>query len=264
MAAPQEVEVAAWIAELVKRQFGIVVGPPTERDGNDETGLTNDFTFDSVTPPLALEVTRLRDDFESPSPDDLGAMRKRLEGFLSGTEWPHWSAGIRPETKLRSDLEPAIKRMIEWMQAANLEKLGPGTYMHDVPSDLLYRMGDTFVRDCHRAQMAGAVLITRNEADGLRIVPVAEFSDSKSLLRPLTRALSAKEKSLALAKKRGYVTILGVDVEREDTTGYLAEGVRAPGFPRAVDHLWLCLREASKVFYAKRDERRFRMFDLPE
>ena len=32
------------------------------------------------------------------------------------------------QTKLRSDLEPAIRQMIEWMLAADLDTLGPGTY----------------------------------------------------------------------------------------------------------------------------------------
>jgi hypothetical protein len=33
-----------------------------------------------------------------------------------------------------------------------------------------------------------------------------------------------------------------VDVEREDTIGYLAEGVRVPDFAPKIDHLWLFVR----------------------
>jgi len=59
------------------------------------------------------------------------------------------------------------------------------------------------------------------------------------------------------------VTMLAVDVEREDASGYLTEGTKAPGFPLEIDHLWLFVRGSSKAFYAKRDERRFRALDIP-
>ncbi|MGH2545560.1 MAG: hypothetical protein ACRDHJ_01635 [Actinomycetota bacterium] len=64
MATEAELEMASCIAELVQRQYGIAVGSVTERNGKDDSGLTNDFTFDGPDLPLALEVTRLRDDFE--------------------------------------------------------------------------------------------------------------------------------------------------------------------------------------------------------
>jgi hypothetical protein len=77
--------------------------------------------------------------------------------------------------------------------------------------------------DCDAARKAGVVLITRNAMSGLRVVPVAEFSDSRSLQRPLARTFDEKTASLGRAKKRGYVTMLAVDVEREDARGYLRE-----------------------------------------
>ncbi len=61
----------------------------------------------------------------------------------------------------------------------------------------------------------------------------------------------------------GYVTMLAVDVEREDASGYVDEGTKTPDFPIVIDHLWLFVRESSRVLYAKRDERRFRLLDLP-
>jgi hypothetical protein len=229
----------------------------------DDSGLTNDFTFDRAVPPLALEVTRLRDDFERPPPYALHRMEKRLERFLAEKGWPHWTVGIRPETNLRSDLEPAARRIVEWMLAAELTTLGPGTFTHDVSPDLIVRMGDPFMRDCEQARVAGVILITRNDKGGLRVVPVAEFSDSKSLQRPLARAFANKTKSLGRAMERGYVTMLAADVEREDARVYLSTGVKAPGFPPQIDHLWLLVRGANKVFYAKRDDRRLQELDLP-
>jgi hypothetical protein len=259
----QELEIAGWVAELVARLYEISPGSPTKRDGMDGSGLTNDFTFDDMDPRLAVEVTRLRDDYENPSPEERAGLEKRLRSFVANKEWPHWTVGVRPETKFRSDLEPAVQRMIDWMLAADLGTLGPGTYTQDVSADLIYRMGEGFMRDCDRARMAGVVLITKNAAGGLHVIPIVEFSDSKSLQRPLARAFERKTASLRRAKAKGYVTMLAVDVEREDTSGYLTEGTRAPGFPNEIDHVWLFVRGSSKVFHAKRDERRFRALDFP-
>ncbi|MEO8291747.1 MAG: hypothetical protein ABI635_01300 [Actinomycetota bacterium] len=263
MATTQELEVAAWIAALVEDLYEVEVGPPTERDGLDDSGLTNDFTYEDADPRIAIEVTRLRDDFESPSDEEQSALRDRLQRFVDSKDWPHWTVGFRPETRFKSELEPAAQRIIEWMLAAEVDTLGPGTYTSDLSADLIYRMGENFYRDADAARMAGVILITRNETGGVRLIPGFEFSDSRSLQRPLARALERKATSLGRAKTLGYVTMLGVDVEREDASDYLAEGVRAPGFPVDIDHLWLVVRGSGKVFYAKQDDRRFRAFDLP-
>jgi len=264
LASEQELEVVASVAELVTRLYGVAAGPATERDGQDDSGLTNDFTFDRAEPPFAVEVTRLRDDFENPSPEEQCNLEDRLRRLLAKRDWPpDWTLGVRPETRLRSDLEPAVEQMIEWMLAANLNTLGPATYTHDVSSDLIHRMGQRFMRDCERARMAGVILIKRAEANGLRVIPVAEFSDSKSLQRPLARAFLKKTASLGRAKARGYVTMLAVDVQREDASGYLGEGTKTPGFPVEIDHVWLLVRGLGKAFHAKRDDRRLQMIDLP-
>lgn len=256
---------AAGIAELVELQYGIVAGAATERDGRDDSGLTNDFTFDDAEPPFAVEVTRLRDDFEHPSEEEHRRLERDLRRRVAKNGWPpDWVIGIRPETKRSSVLEPAIARIIEWMVAANLNMLGPATYTIDVPNDLLSRMGNGFMQDCDRARMAGVILVGRGNGDGIHVMPVVEFSDSRSLQRPLARAFEKKTASLGKAKRRGYVTMLGVDVEREDAHGYLNEATRAPGFPLEIDHLWLIVRGLGKAFYARRDDRRFRMIDLPD
>ena len=258
----QEREVAGWVAQLVQREYNVVPGLPTERDGRDGAGLTVDFTYDEADPPFAVEVTRLRDDFERPAEAELRRLEVRLQRHVTSKGWPHWCVGIRTETKLKSDLEPAIHRVIQWMVAAGLDKLGPGTYVHDVPADLLYRMGDRFMRDCDTARLAGVILITRRSEGGLWVLPVVECSNSKSLEWPLTRAFARKAPSMGRAKTRGYVTMLAIDIEREDAGGYLSAGVKAPVFPSTIDHLWLFDRGSGKAFHAKRDDRRLRAFDL--
>jgi hypothetical protein len=62
---------------------------------------------------------------------------------------------------------------------------------------------------------------------------------------------------LGTAKDRGYVTFLAVDVERKDTRGYLAAGVRMWDFAPKIDHLFLFVRkipgsDLDSAFYANR------------
>lgn len=54
--------------------------------------------------------------------------------------------------------------------------------------------------------------------------------------------------------------MLAVDVEREETRYYLAEGVKMPDFPPVIDHLWVFVRESpggklEAVFHASRHQR---------
>ncbi len=136
LATTEELQIVSWVAELVHREHGMVAGQATERDGSDGSGLTIDFTFEGADPRFAVEVTSLRTDFETPSEKDLRRFKARLTRFANQKNWPHWSVGVRPETKLKSKLGPAVERIMEWMLAANLDTLGPAFYSHDVPLDL--------------------------------------------------------------------------------------------------------------------------------
>lgn len=93
MASEQELELAGWVAELAERLGGVQSGPATERDGRDDSGLANDFTFGNAAPPLAVEITRLRDDFENPSLEEHRALEERL-----------WRLGL-PRLRLTREVE---------------------------------------------------------------------------------------------------------------------------------------------------------------
>ena len=91
--------------------------------------------------------------------------------------------------------------------------------------------GRDFTKECGDARLKGEIEIQRRSEGRILVIPVLEFTDHKSLQRRLARALGEKaSRSLGVAKERGYVTMLAVDVERADTVGYLAEGVRMPDF----------------------------------
>jgi hypothetical protein len=268
-----ELEVVRWVERLVKQAFGIVAGSSTERDGKDDSGLTVDVTFEDADPRLAVEVTRLRTNFERPDLKHWADFQRRLRRFVNRRGAPHWLIGVRPETSFRSGLGPAIERIIEWMLAADLDELGPGTWSRDVSIDVLHRMGNRlmrdFFRDCEDARLKGVILVRRESAKGIQILPIEEFSDSRSLQRPLARAFRAKARSLGIAKAKGYVTILAVDVEREDALGYLREGVRVPDLALAIDHVWLFARESpggalEATFCARRDQRRVKRLERVE
>lgn len=263
LATPQELQIAGWVAELVERELGTVPGPPTERDGQDGSGLTVDFTFDDVHPPFAVEVTRLRDDFELWDADDVRRFKARIKRRAKAKGWPtDWSIGLSPETSFKADLAPAVERMLEWMVAASLDRLGPGSWSADVPMELFQRLqsvkGRDFTKECREARLRGVILVQRLQANGIVVIPVAESSDHQSLQRPIARALGKKaSRSLGTAKERGYVTFLAVDVERKDTRDYLAAGVRMWDFAPKIDHLFLFVRkipggDLDSAFYANR------------
>jgi hypothetical protein len=137
--------------------------------------------------------------------------------------------------------------------------------------ELLARMGDKqrdrFFRDCDRACLRGVIVVYRTAAGCIRTAPVVEFSNAKSLQRPLTRALERKAKALGKAKAKKYVTMLAIDVEREDARDYLADGVRIPDLPPTIDHLWLFVRSADgsleAAFHAARTREQRRLQRLP-
>jgi hypothetical protein len=274
LATPQELQIADWVAEFVEREFGTVPGPPTKRDGQDGSGLTVDFTFDDAAPPFAVEVTRLRDDFELWDADDVGRFKARINRQAKANGWPtDWSIGLSPETSLKDDLAPAVERMLEWMVAASLDRLGPGSWSADVPTELFQRLqsvrGRDFTKECRDARLKGVILIERLQANGILVIPVVESSDHQSLQRPIARALMEKAtRSLGTAKDRGYVTMLAVDVERKDTRDYLVAGVRMWDFAPKIDHLLLFVRkipggDLDSAFYANRtrEGRRLKRLD---
>src|SRR5437867_4715574 len=97
MATPQELQIVGWVSDFVEREYGTVPGPPTERDGKDGSGLTVDFTFEDADPRFAVEVTRLRDDFEDWDADDLRRFKARIARFVDAKGWPD-----RKSTRLNS------------------------------------------------------------------------------------------------------------------------------------------------------------------
>lgn len=233
---------------------------PCRQNGERDPRLTVDFTFDSCAHPFAVEVTSLTDHFESPTPDAVEGLRQRLESEATRLEWPHWWVGIRPETKLKGDLPGAVATMMRYALELGVKELGAATYSADL-GIMATRLKPEFHRECDRARLLGVISVRRAESGGIVVLPVCESSDSNSLRRPLERAMSAKTKSLGESKRRRYSTMLAIDVERADAHGCLREGVRVPGFPRDIDHLWLFVRhgrrgELRHAYYANRDDRR--------
>ena len=140
MTTDQERQVADWIATLIDRVYGVAPGPWTARDAKDDSGLTIDFTFDDAPDPIAVEVTRLRDDFERPSEEHMNALVRRLTQFVNAINQPNWSIGIRAETPLQDSIGREIERTIEWVLAGELDVLGPPLAMADISDDLADRM----------------------------------------------------------------------------------------------------------------------------
>jgi hypothetical protein len=276
----EERQVVEWVADFVERQHGVVPGPWTERNGNDDSGLTVDVTFDNADPPppFAVEVTRLRDDFEKNwTKPRLAQFEARVGALARARGWPGCMIALHQETSFNNDLAPAIGRMMEWMDAASLPALRPGSWSPGyVSMDLLARMQKVkdrdFAEECSDARLKGVNEVQRGSTPGVLVMWVDEFSDDRSLQRPLARAFGAKASgSLGVAKDRGYVTMLAVDVERADARNYISDGVKIRDFPAKVDHLFLFVRETlsgdlEAAFYANRSRegRRLKRLALAE
>jgi len=244
---------------LVESRYGLVPGQPTHPDPNVDP-VTVDWTFEDAEPRFALEVTTLRDRFETPTSEHVEQFRASIRRHGQKVGWPGWVLGIREETSLNSALAPMITRLIDWMIAAHLDRLGPAGYVRDVPPDLLHRMGRRFMDDCEQARLNGVIQISRTSGDEVHLLPVEESSDSRSLRRPLERTLRDKTDALRRAKACGYVTMLGVEVVREDAQVELRRARRAPGFPASLDHLWLLVRDQgngdlARAYHARSDDR---------
>jgi hypothetical protein len=131
--------------------------------------------------------------------------------------------------------------------------------------------GRDFTKECSAARLKGEILIQRRLAGGILVVPVEEFSDHKSLQRPLACAFEEKlSRALGIAKDRKYVTMLAVDVERADTRGYLGGGRQDARLP-AEDRPPVPVRSEDSgrgpgrgvLCQADREGRRLKRLDLP-
>jgi hypothetical protein len=216
---------------LVESRYGLIAGQPTHPDPNVDP-VTVDWTFDDADPRFALEVTTLRDSFETPTSEHVEQFRAAIRRHGRKVGWPRWVLGIREETSLNAALAPAVTRLIDWMIAAHLDRLGPAGYVRDVPPDLLHSTGRRFMDDCEQARLNGLIQISRTSGDEVQLLPMEEWSDSRSLRRPLERTLRNKADALRRAKACGHVTMLGVEVVREDAQVELRRARRAPGLPR--------------------------------
>ena len=247
-----------WVRELVRDHLGENVGPETRRNGSPpDTDLTIDYTFDGCTDRFALEITTLGDYFESPSDEHWKQFQIGLEREAKNIGWPDWFIAIRSETKLNPTLLKSVATMMRFAQELDVEELGAATFAKDLGPDLASRMQPHFYRACNQARLNGVIYVARKRSGGVWFLEGRESSDSHSLARPVDRAMVAKSKPLGVAKRRGYWTMLAIDVERQDAHGYLAEGVHAPRLPAEIDHLWLLVREAPDgalrdAYYARR------------
>jgi hypothetical protein len=260
LSSSQELEVAEWVERFAERRFGRPLGDRRTGDGIHDPDLTVDFIFDRADVPTVLEVTRLMDTFENPASEERKTFEKGLNRYLRAKDpGRSWVVAIDPEASLKAGLAPSIERLVEWMLANDLRRLRPGMPASGVSLDFSSREGRAFARDCHEARIAGVVeLERRSEGTDLLLIPLTEFSNGKALLRPIARAFEKKATPLAKAKSRGYVTVLAIDVVRDDAGPYLTEGARVGDFPPPLDHLWLFLRGSgglSRAFYSNRTDR---------
>ncbi len=263
MASPQEIQVVEWVADFVELDLGVIPGPWTEGNRMGGSDLSVDFTFEAADPPppFAVEVTALRDDFERNWTDAFVAkVEDRIRKFAKARGWPGGVVALHQEVSFDDDLAPAIEATVDWMDATGVDRIRPATWSAGLPGDLIQRIlkakGHDASKEFSDARLRGVNEIQRLPSGDVLVIWVHEGSDHRSSQRPLVRAFAKKGSgSLRVAKDRGYVTILAVDVEREDTRTYLGAGVRVPDPGQKIDHLFMFVRKApggdlDAAFYA--------------
>jgi len=256
----REVEIAEWVERFVREHLGEAPGPRCRQNGERDPDLTVDFTYEDAMPPFALEITSITDHFDEPDVRHVRSFRRRLNREAAKLGWPHWVVGLRTETKLSSGLAPSVVTVMGFAVELGVPELGTASYPRDLGADLASRLTAEFYEGVRQARLHGVISVARTDSGGVRTIRVEEFSDSRSLGRPLERAMAAKGMRLGRAKRRGYWTMLAIDVTRTDAERYLM-GYRLPGVPKGIDHVWLFVGQRPggplrAAFYANREERR--------
>lgn len=224
-----EEQIAEYIEAAVARHDGRDLGARTRGDGSN--GLRVDFTYDTATPPVAMEITALVD----PDVRSLGAELLKLEASLQETvraeHLGSWLLGIRVGANVGRLREPLIELL-----RRNRGRTGVALYTADqAPEDM---SDDNLV---HLARLIDLGLVSALHTDGENEVsifpPVANTLTSDSGFGTLLRAtMSANVDKLREAKSRE--THLVVTLDRSDLNPDPGR-TPAPELLDGIDVLWV-------------------------
>ncbi len=229
-AREEEEQVAEYIEDEIARCDGRNLGTRTRRDG--DAGLRVDFTYDSATPPVAMEITAL----VQPAVRALGAellkLEARLQQVVRTESLGGWMLGIREGTNVR-EIEG---RLIELLRR-HRGRRGVVVYSADnPPGDLT---GDDLVLVSELSGMGVVTAMYSDQDNELSIFPpISDMTGTDGFGALIDGAMAANVDKLREARPRE--THLVVTLDRSDL-GVDPASTPAPALLDGIDFFWVVL-----------------------
>lgn len=238
--ADHEDDVATSIEELLRRDFGRVLGPRTKQD-RPPPGLRVDFTYDSAEPAVALEITAIDDELQRRAAAAAFQAKERLTTIVRNEGLGSWAVAFDATASLKillSEVETLIRL---WSSKSPTKGafLRPGQYGADDLMQFTWeRQRREFIAEHERMRRLGLVELHFVGPDESRVEFLAqsEMFVVEHGLDAVAQAL--EDNSAKLGEARPRETHLAVHVRRPEMSSDLSEAdtLQLPG---EVDVLWL-------------------------
>ncbi len=210
-----------------------MLGPRSRRDGQDDSGIIVDFTFDESDPPLALEVTTVQDDSFLSARSQAQKLADRLTEAAEQEGLLPFMFSLNERTDMKTVFEP----LLELMRSG--EQIRP---MHYTSGDLKKWESEGTLEDkLAKHQMLDSWGI--GEAYPLphgKSTTVATWGESFGGWAPATGLddIVAANLTKLIAVGPSYEKHLAVGIGKYRVSQYV-ELTPIPHLPRALDRLWL-------------------------
>lgn len=233
-----EEQVAEYVEEEVARYDGRNLGVRTRRDGSG--GLRVDFTYDTATPPVAIEITAVAIEITAlvePDVKALGAellkLETKLQEIVSSEELGAWLLGIGVGANMRDLRQPLIDLLRRHRSRNGVAIFTADETPEDMTDGDLRLLAELF-------DLGLASAMRSDEGNELSIFPpIGNAQESDDSLGTLLRtAMAANVDKLREARPRE--THLVVTLDRSDLS---PDPVRTPTpeLPDGIDMLWVLL-----------------------
>jgi hypothetical protein len=226
-----EEQVAEYVEEQVARYDGRNLGVRTRRDGSG--GLRVDFTYDTATPPVAIEITALVDPGVRALGAELLKLEIELQEIVSSEELGAWLLGIRVGAKVSGLRQPLVGLLRHHRGRNGVAIFAADKAPEDMTDGDLRLLAELF-------DLGLASAMRSDKGNELSIFPpisnAQEGDDGFGAL--LRTAMAANVAKLRQARPRE--THLVVTLGRSDLS---PDPVRtpAPELPDGIDVLWVLL-----------------------
>jgi hypothetical protein len=256
---PQEELLASVVERVLLRDDGRALGPRTEHDFNDGIRWAVDLTYDGATPPVALELTSVQDDWFLSTRSAVVKLADRLSRLAIDEGLGGWEVIVWDHVKMR-DIEKVLARVLRDGDSIDVDG-----YTSD---DLLSwrQAGDLDSKmDLHRRLSQAGIARVRRRS-GRQDVSVSTGGKHVGVwsgLADLQAIVDSNAPKLAVTGLEGHLAV-GIGRYRVSTS---PEATSVPTLPGAVDRLWLVRlwrpRGAGyEVWSAARNDQNWKVHDL--